>query len=141
MAHIRGSVLSNFRLAGNHRRLPYSDQLFRPSVRPLTLSRALSQEGFKQLIQNLKTCLFSKFKCINCFLSVRPSVRPSVRLWTLTCGRRFLRNCRVEFNDTWYNTCMIGGVDARSFIFGIGSFSATWSRVKGQKLTFSSISP
>ena len=68
--------------------------------------------------------------------SVRPSVHPSIRLSTIMCARQFLRNYLVDFNDTWYNPCMIGGVDARSLIFEIGPFSATRSRVKRSEIHF-----
>ena len=68
--------------------------------------------------------------------SIRPSVHPSIRLSTIMCARQFLRNYLVDFNDTWYNTCMIGGVDARSLIFEIGPFSATRSRVKRSEIHF-----
>ena len=55
-------------------------------------------------------------------LSVRPSVRQCFR-----CYPSFLRNGQVEFNQTWYSSCSICVVDARYFIFEMGSFNATWS--------------
>ena len=34
-----------------------------------------------------------------------------------TCGRRFLRNCIAEFNETMHNNYVEGFVDARCLIF------------------------
>ena len=45
-------------------------------------------------------------------------------------GRRFLKICRAEFNETWYNKYIEGVVDARYLIFKIGSFSAPWWKIE-----------
>ena len=42
------------------------------------------------------------------------------------CGRRFLKNCMAEFNETRHNNYIEGVVDARCSIFKIRSFSALW---------------
>ena len=44
------------------------------------------------------------------------------------CARRFLRNCRMDFNVAWYNTYMEGAVNAHCSIFEIRSFRATWQQ-------------
>ena len=46
------------------------------------------------------------------------------------CGRQFLRNCSIEFNQIYYNTTIVVVVDAHCFIFGIGSFRATWWQIE-----------
>ena len=40
------------------------------------------------------------------------------------CGKRFLKTCRAEFNETWYNNYIEGIVNAHCLISKIGSFSA-----------------
>ena len=40
------------------------------------------------------------------------------------CGRRFHKNCKAEFNETYYNDSIGGAVNARSSIIKIKSFSA-----------------
>ena len=47
-----------------------------------------------------------------------------------TCGRRFLRSCMAEFNETMHNNNIEGIVDARCSIFKIGSFSALWWKIE-----------
>ena len=44
------------------------------------------------------------------------------------CARRFLRNCRMDFNVAWYNTYMEGVVNAHCSKNEIGSFRATWQQ-------------
>ena len=57
-------------------------------------------------------------------LRLRRRRRPHLRYEM--CGRRFLRNCWAKFNETWYNNYIEGAVDARCFIFEIGSFLPRW---------------
>ena len=47
------------------------------------------------------------------------SVCLSVCLLAQMCARRFLRNCQVEFDKTWYNTYIIAVLDAHPFIIAI----------------------
>ena len=42
------------------------------------------------------------------------------------CGQWFLKNCKAEFNETWYHKYIEGVVDASYSIFKIQSFSAPW---------------
>ena len=46
------------------------------------------------------------------------------------CGRRFLKNCMAEFNETWHNNYIEGVVNARCSIFKIESFSTLWWEIK-----------
>ena len=96
----------------------------------------ISSKHFKFLQWILSSILPFTLVFSSVRLSIRPSVHPSIRLSTIMCARQFLRNYLVDFNDTWYNPCMIGGVDARSLIFEIGPFSATRSRVKRSEIHF-----
>ena len=41
------------------------------------------------------------------------------------CGRRFLKNCKAEFNETWKNIYIEGVVDAYCSIFKIEQSAST----------------
>ena len=46
------------------------------------------------------------------------------------CGRRFYKNCRAEFSETWHNNYLEDVADARCLILKISSFSALWWKIE-----------